>query len=103
MKKLLAVTLLAMGSLTACGPAEESPSAEVTADSPFEGTVTQQALTWRYLTTESCTDMWTRTCSSTFPTSQCGSAVTHGSSCTVAGSTCWKVIDSNTVEQYWCR
>ncbi|CAM3455481.1 hypothetical protein COSO111634_16230 [Corallococcus soli] len=100
MTKLLAVTLFAMGSLIACGPAEESPSAEPAANSPSERMVTGQALTWHLITTENCLDMWTTSCSASVPTGQCN--VTEGSSCTGTPTGCWKVINSHTVERYRC-
>lgn len=100
MKKLLAMTLLALGSLTSCGPAEESPSAEPAASGPSDGTVTAQSLTWHLVTTESCLDMWTTYCSATVPRGQCN--VTEGSSCTGTPTACWKVISPYTVERYRC-
>jgi hypothetical protein len=99
MKKLLAVTLFAMGSLTACGPAEENPSAEPAVSEPSEGTVTAQAATWHLMGSESCLDMWTTYCSTSVPTDQC--EVTAGMPCE-APDFCWKVINSFKVERYRC-
>jgi hypothetical protein len=99
MKKLLVVTLLAMGSLSACGPVDENPETELAASGPSEETVTAQSLTWHLMGTESCLDMWTTYCSTSVPSGQC--YVTAGSPCS-SPEFCWKVRNAYIVERYRC-
>lgn len=58
--------------------------------------------TYRLLTTENCIDMFTQACSASVPTNQCPSAA-PGAACSPVPHSCWKVINSSTVELYRCR
>lgn len=50
---------------------------------------------------ENCIDLFTRTCSTTFPLNQCPGAQ-PGLSCAPAPFSCWKVINASTVDIYDC-
>lgn len=56
---------------------------------------------YRFVSRESCRDVFTRPCSSSVPTNQCPSAA-PGAACSPVPHSCWKVISSSTVDTYRC-
>jgi hypothetical protein len=57
--------------------------------------------TYHFDNRESCRDVFARACSASVPQNQCPGAQ-PGLACSPAPSSCWKVINSSTVDIYRC-
>jgi len=57
---------------------------------------------WTYLTTESCYDLFLRSCTSSFPSPQCPPDA-EGKPCSPINSYCWDTVSSSRVDYYRCR
>ena len=57
--------------------------------------------TYRFVSRESCADVFGQACTGSVPANQCPGAQ-PGLACSTAPSSCWKVISSSTVDSYRC-
>jgi hypothetical protein len=57
--------------------------------------------TYRFVSRESCADVFGQACTGSVPANQCPGAQ-PGLACSTAPSSCWKVINSSTVDSYRC-
>ncbi len=77
----------------------EQTQAALDADRPVP---VAAGLTWKFVTRESCADLFLRSCSGSFPQPQCP-ANPAGQACAPRGAACYATINSATVDIYRCR